>query len=326
MQITMSKSTAAPHLHSWDDVRVLLAVLRQGSFTAAARALGTDQSTVSRRIATLEEQLGCVLFERTRRAPVPTEAARRLLAPAEGVASEITRFSDAASDRDTSAAHGVVRLALTEGLAVHFVVPRVLSRLRAQHPNLRLELHTGYRAVDIAGGEADVALRFFRPQRGDLITQRIATLPLAVLASRRHAKAWKSRDATELPWVTVEIGAIPTPESLWRARFAPQAASVTCTSYEVQLAAIRAGLGVGLAPAILSELDNKLVRLPLSAPPPSSLDVFLVTRRGLRQVRRVAVVIDAISAAFAELARPTTVRKTAGPSSTRIGRGLQRKH
>ena len=78
MQTCMTDETRELVLSRWDDVRVLLAALRAGSFTAAATRLGSDQSTVSRRIAALEQALGVALFERTRRAPQPTEAALRL--------------------------------------------------------------------------------------------------------------------------------------------------------------------------------------------------------------------------------------------------------
>ena len=119
-------------------------VLRHGSFTAAARALATEQSTVSRRIAGLEAALGVALFERGRRAPTPTEAALRLRPAAERVEAEIGQLIDAAAEPRPGAVRGRVRVATTDELAAHVLVPRALPGLRAAHPELTVELVTSY--------------------------------------------------------------------------------------------------------------------------------------------------------------------------------------
>ena len=108
----------------WDDVRIFLAAARTGSFTRAARSLGTDQSTVSRRLAALEAEIGAPLFERTPRGPVPTEIGARLREDAERVEAEVRRFAGTARERDAEP-RGLVRVATTESIAIHFLVPRV---------------------------------------------------------------------------------------------------------------------------------------------------------------------------------------------------------
>jgi DNA-binding transcriptional LysR family regulator len=113
----MADAKAALDATQWDDVRFLLAVLRAGSFTAAARLLGTDQSTVSRRIASLEASLGVALFERTRRAPLPTEAARELRDAAARIEAEFVRFCDDAVGIKSQSVSGRVRVATTDDVA-----------------------------------------------------------------------------------------------------------------------------------------------------------------------------------------------------------------
>ena len=198
---------------SWDDLRYLLAVLRERTFTAAAAALATEQSTVSRRIAALEAELGVVLFERGRGAPVPTEAALRLRDGAERVEAELSRFRDDATGLRAAPVEGRVRLALTEELAVHVVVPEVLPALRAAHPALAVDLLTSYRAADLVGHEADIALRFFQTPRGDLVGRRIARLTTAVLGARAHARRLRATPLAKLPWITIELSAVATPET-----------------------------------------------------------------------------------------------------------------
>lgn len=295
--MTRRDDTLAGH---WDDVRVFLGVLRAGTFSKAARQLGMEQSTVSRRIQNLETVLGHNLFERGARLPLPTDAASQLRAAAEAVEAEFCRFSDTATRLHGAGSTGQVTVALTEELAVHVVVPQVLPRLRESHPGVSLKLLTSYDAADLAGREADVALRFFQTSRGDLIGKRIATLQLAVLASRSYAKRALGRPLQELDWVAVNLPGVRTSEGAWLDELSPNNCPVVCNSYQVQLAAIRSGLGVGLGPALYATIDPRVVAIPTPAKLPP-LQLYLLTRRSIRKVDRVAAVLDELERAFSQL-------------------------
>jgi DNA-binding transcriptional LysR family regulator len=299
MQHRMARASLL--LSRWDDIRYFLAVLHEGSFTRAAEALGTEQSTVSRRIAALEEALGVVLFERGRRAPVATEAAQRLRESAERIEAEVGRFADDAVGVRAQPVAGRVRLALTEELAISFVIPKVLVPLRAEHPELMVDLITGYRAADLVGHEADVALRFFQTERGDLVGRRIARFETGVLSARRYAQANRRRPLRELDWITVALAGVATPESAWVAAHVAAPPRMICSSYQVQVAAIRAGLGVGIGPRVFARFNPEFVVLERGAPPLPALDLFVVTRRAIRTLPRVVALIDALAAAFAAL-------------------------
>lgn len=296
----MTASRSELLLEHWDDVRVFLAVLRAGTFSKAAKRLGLEQSTVSRRIQSLEQVLGYDLFERGSRAPIPTDAAQQLQVAAERVVAEFSRFADSATTLADSGATGTVRLALTEELAVHLVVPKVLPWLRATHPEINVDLVTSYDAADLIGHEADIALRFFQTTRGDLVGKRIATLQVGVLAARSYAKRMRGRPLADLDWVNVELPGMRTSESMWLEELGPRRVALSCNSYQVQLAAIQSGLGVGLGPALYATLDSRVVTLP-SAQGLPSLQLYLLTRRAIRKVKRVAVVMDALERACADL-------------------------
>lgn len=300
MHPCMKAPRAAVESLGWDEVRLLLAVLRAGSFSEAARALGADQSTVSRRVAALEASLGVALFERGRRAAAPTEAALALRDAAARMEAEFTRFCDEAAGAQGRSPAGRVRLATTDEVAAHVIVPRVLPGLRARHPELSVDLVTGYRAADLVGREADVAVRFFQTTRGDLVGRRVARLPTAVLAARAKARSLRGRALRELDWVSVELAGIATPESQWLAAHVARAPAMVCTSYQVQLAAIRAGLGVGVGPRVYARFDRAFVALE-GHPALPTLDVYVVTRRAVRSLARVAAVVDAVSEALAGL-------------------------
>jgi len=299
MQTCMTDETRELVLSRWDDVPVLLAALRAGSFTAAATRLGSDQSTVSRRIAALEQALGVALFERTRRAPQPTEAALRLREAAERIEAEMARFADDVLGIRTQAVEGRVRVATTEEVAIHLIIPKVLPGLRREHPALHVDLVTGYQAADLVGREADIALRFFQTARGDLVGRRIARWPTAVLAARRLAKRLRDRPLRELDWILVEIAGLATPESTWLQAHVDRPPVMICSSYQVQIAAIRAGLGVGIGPRQFSELDRGFVALEPAGVPLPNLDVHVVTRRAIRELPRIRAVLHALEQTLA---------------------------
>jgi DNA-binding transcriptional LysR family regulator len=275
--------------------------MRAGSFTKAAADLHTDQSTVSRRIAALEGALGVSLFERGRRAPLPTEAAETLRDLASDVDAAVGRLVDEATGLGARPVAGRVKLALTEELAVHFVIPHVLPKLKTTHPDLALDLVTSYAAADLVGREADVALRFFQTERGDLVGRRIAQFSTTLVASRTYARRVGRRPLDGLDWIAVELAGVASPESAWFGAHVRRSPVLVCSSYQSQVAAIRAGLGVGVAPRALTRLDPSFCELlPAACPPLPRLDLHVVTRRAIRDVPRIGAAIEVLSE---ELAR-----------------------
>jgi DNA-binding transcriptional LysR family regulator len=294
MQKRMTDSAAGRVFERWDDIPFLLAVLRSGSFSGAATLLGTDQSTVSRRIAALEETLGVTLFERGARSPTPTPIALALRAAAERVEVEVGRFADAVAEENQAPLTGRVRVALTEEMAVHFVIPHVIPSLRAEHPELHVDLLTSYRTADLMAHEADIALRFFRSSRGDLVGKKVGEMKTAILCAKTQLRSFRKRPLEELPWTIVELEAGGALESEFVNTWLRRPAAMKCTSYQVQLAAVRAGLGVGIGPAVISRLDSDLAILPSAELKLPVLELFVFTRRAIRNVPPVAAVFSAL--------------------------------
>jgi DNA-binding transcriptional LysR family regulator len=288
----------------WDDVRLFLAAAREGGFGAGARALGTMQSTVSRRVAALERSLGVRLFERTPTGIELTAAGRRVVAlsePAELALSSLSDVEGVTAPKVT----GVVRLALTETLASLFVIPRVLPGLLDAWPELTVDLVVSDDAADLARREADLALRFFLPAKGDFITRRVARLEVAPLVHRRRARQLASKGPAMWPWVSVGR---ESPEEAWLTALQARP-RVTTTSFHTQLEVVRQGLGVGALPRLMTVLCPELVELPLGGDVKAPfVDLFLVTPRGLRAAPRVAVVFDALKRAFDAAASDLSAR------------------
>ncbi|WP_437315778.1 LysR family transcriptional regulator [Sorangium sp. So ce385] len=273
----------------WADLRVFLEVARAGSFSAAARKLGIEQSTVSRRMATFERTLRVAVFDRHPGGSMLTplgEQLRRHVESMEAGADQLVREANG-HEREVE---GLVRLALTESIAVHGVIPRVLPVLAERHPRVSLHLLTSYEAADLGHREAEIAVRFFRPRSGDLVAARVVTLPTVPIAHRKHAK--KGRD--ELDWIGVDLGRIPTVEEDYQKRHVRRAPKLVVSSYIAQLEAVRAGLGAAVLPRSVLDLDDGLVELDLGLPAGPVLELWLVTPRSLRHVPRIAAVWDAL--------------------------------
>jgi len=284
----------------WDDIRIFLAVHRQHTLAAAATRLGLDTSTVSRRLAALEDDLGERLFERTREGLQPARAAERVLAAAEAMEAAHARLT-----RDASAveqlAEGVVRISTAPGMSSTFIAP-ALPRLRKKFPRLSIELDAHIAARDLTRYEADLALRSVRSQGAELVTTKLVTAPwVAAAAPRVVAKLGTIRDWGAAAWVQWDRDLASFPPARWVAQHVPAPTIALRTSdFPAQLAAVRAGLGLMLAPVPYLAPWN-LVAVEFAAALPHewpSDDLWLVGHRALRDVPRIAAVWDFLASEF----------------------------
>lgn len=233
----------------WDDIRLFLALIRARTVGDAARALGVDPSTVSRRLVALEEALSTTLFDRGRDGVRPTKAAEDLLPAAEMVEHGIAEFAHAADalEREIS---GLVRITCPRDVSEVVVIP-VLRELFAQHPALRVTLDPGESILDLTRREADIALRIVRPERGDLIAKNVATVRWVAAASPALVnqlgmpRLWR-----DIPWITWGDGMAGVPAARWWRRHVHDAEPVLRSDgLTTQIAAAQAGIGVALMPA-----------------------------------------------------------------------------
>jgi DNA-binding transcriptional LysR family regulator len=288
----------------WDDVRVFLAAHRLRNLGDAARRLGVDISTVSRRLTAFEAAIGARLFERGRHGLTPTRAAEAVL-----VAAEAMELAHAQLGREATAiaatAEGVVRLSVPPGMADVFVVP-ALQVLRARFPGIVVELETSVRVVDLTRGEADLALRTVRPTAADLVLRKLMHARSVAMTSPTMARALGVvRDWNEAPWVVFDHDLASLPAARWLARHVARTSVVLRTShYGSQLAAASSGMAVALLPwpyARVRDLvevrhDAALVRTTEDWPVD---DLWLVGHKSQRELPRVAAVWDVLSETLA---------------------------
>ena len=154
----------------WELYRTFLAVVREGSLSGAARALGLTQPTAGRHVDALERALGFSLFIRTQQGLSPTEAALSLRPFAESLEATSAALLRAASSQGEGV-RGTVRITASDVVAVE-VLPPILADLHAAYPELTIELVPSNRMEDLLRREADIAVRMQRPSQGVLVARR----------------------------------------------------------------------------------------------------------------------------------------------------------
>lgn len=291
----MARLDAGSPVGSWDDFRFLLAVARAGSMNAAAKTLGVDHTTVSRRLRSLEGDLGAKLLVRRDNALVPTPEGQIAVAEAERLeeisASLVRRLQDA--DARLS---GEIRLGMTEGLASYWLVPR-LQPFREEHPGIAVNMVFSNQIQDLTR-DVDVAVRYVAPQDPSLVVRRVARMKFALFSNARYAERNGSiASFDDLPsHCFIDQSAYEANPALrpWQAQIKALPVAMRADSSVAVFQAIRSGAGVCLLPEYTSLIEDGLVRMPLDLG--LSTDVFLVYSEERRHIAR-------LRALTAELAR-----------------------
>ena len=279
----------------WDDVRVFLAVAREGSLSAAARLLGVNHATVSRRLLDLERRIGSApLFERTRSGYVLTAPGERALADAQAMEAAATSFRLGAQAGEEL--QGPVRVSATATFAERLLVAP-LAALATEQPNLAIDLSVEDRNVSLARGEADIAVRLGRSLSGDALARAVGTVTYHLYASPDHLAATPQPSRRLIGYSdSVSAGApgVRRLEELAQGR----GFGLRCPTLRAQADAAAAGAGVALLPLYLAEGDSRLTRVDPAAEPAWSHSVWLVVRSDVRRVRRVRFVADRLANAL----------------------------
>jgi DNA-binding transcriptional LysR family regulator len=283
-------------MFDWNDLKFFLAVARDRSTLAASRSLKVSQATVSRRITLLEEVLGVELFARHATGYVLTARGEALLPLAEGVEAEVARFAAglAAESRRLS---GAVKLTTVESAVSAWVIP-ALAVLRESHPGIEVEVIGSDTNLDLAHGEADIAIRFGpRPEGDTLIVRRLTELEETVYASRalvtQLGRPANSADLARYPLVADGIDR-SSRFNVWLEREVPDGRIVQrVNSIAGILASVKSGIGAALLPCIIGDDARSLVRL-MPPIPELRTDCWLVTTDQARRQPHVRAVIDAV--------------------------------
>lgn len=279
----------------WEDVRHFLAVAQNGTLSGAARGLRVDHATVSRRLAALEAALDVRLVDRLPRSSRLTPLGRQVFERAlemESAADGIARLAKASQ----APLVGRIMLSAPPVLVTNLLAEQ-LSRFRAQYPDIRLSLSAQPQRVSLARREADVAVRFVKPDEAGSITRKIGIMPFGLYAHRSYAHLAFPERWEFIVWDQTYAD---TPAQSWLLGIAGDR-PVVCelTHSSEHLVAVKAGVGIASLPCFIGEREHDLVRVEKNAPP-FAREIWLVVHRDLRRTPAVRAVMDFVTAVVSE--------------------------
>lgn len=281
----------------WNRARALLVTAEEGSYSAAARVLGTTQPTIGRQVAALEAELGVTLVQRVGRGLELTEAGLDLLEHLRVMGEAARNVALTATGRSQTL-EGLVRITASESLCA-FLLPPLVAKVRAEHPGIELDLVATAEVSDLRAREADIALRNFRPTDPELTARKV-----------REDRAW----LYGTPAYLEQIGPITTADDLARAdliafdrtsvmveHLRGMGASLTAANFPiatgnhlVQWALCRAGVGLCFMMEEVGDAEPAVERIP-PVLPPLPVPLWLTTHRAVHTSRRLRAVFDVLA-------------------------------
>jgi len=267
----------------WDDARMFLAFAREGSFSAAAKRLGVQHSTVSRRIHALEKQLATPLVERSASGYVLTAAGEDLRDSATRIEREVLSFEDASRGQSEQAA-GELRVTAIANMASTILMP-LFAKFSEAFPGIDLRIEVTNDSVRLAERDADVALRQTNSPGETLIGTRLTTVASAVYGSADYCKSVRANNLQER-WIGVDCCDY---HRTWTRQAHPDPDYSFCVDDTALTAsALNMGLGVGYLPCFMGDSDPNLVRFR-EPEEQHNLGLWLLYHRDLRSTRRVTL-------------------------------------
>ncbi len=248
----------------WNNLRYFLELARTGTLAGAARRLGVEHTTVSRRIQALEKQAGEMLFSREAGGHRLTEAGRHLLPGVEAMEAAVLGVERLAP-APGSGPSGVVRVGATEGFGTLILAPH-LARLTQKHPQLSIDLLALPRMFHLSRREADIVISLERPTRGSVIVTRLADYTLYLYGHRETLaccpQVVQREDLRHHAFISYVDDLLFTKElQFLDSLHQPERIAFRSTSITAQYEAVRAGAGLAVLPAFLADRDPLLARV-----------------------------------------------------------------
>ncbi|AMJ59662.1 LysR family transcriptional regulator [Bosea sp. PAMC 26642] len=281
----------------WDDLRFFLALTRHGTLSSAAKALHVAQSTVGRRLTSLEASLGVRLLNRTPDGYVPTLAGQELRTKAERLETEVLTVERDISGRDTQRA-GLVRVTCAETVAAHILAPS-FAALRASHPDIMIELIPNQRELSLAMREADISVHLKLPEQHDLVVRRIGRIAFGLYASRSYLDDHGELDIADgcpgHDLITQIDDNHEMTQTAWLAGLASRArVAMQTSSHEAVVLAAAHGGGLACLACFRADREPGLVRVAVPSEPPSA-DIWVMVHKDNRDTPRIRVALTHIA-------------------------------
>jgi DNA-binding transcriptional LysR family regulator len=275
-------------IFDWDDIRYFLEVVRCGSATQVAGKLGVNQSTASRRLSQLEDQLGARLFERsTSLGWVLNAAGERMLEAAQDMAERADSIQRQVLKNSTEVT-GLIRLTIGDSSLVNTITPAA-QRFCEAHPGVELEFIVSNESLDLAAREADLAIRLTDEPPQNLVGKRIAKIKYQVYGTKDMLEAFEAGDRN-MPCITW-IGDRRT-KAPWVQKSFPTSRIYRVNSPVLALTMARSGMGLLQISCMMGDPAAELHRIPCYAEEGWSL--WALSHVDLRTTARVRLLRDVL--------------------------------
>jgi DNA-binding transcriptional LysR family regulator len=275
----------------WNDVRIFLAIAREGTLGRAARQVGQTQPTVGRRLRMLEESVGHTLFQRTADGFVLTEDGAAVLASAERMEEEAHAFERALAGKEQQLT-GLLRISSSDWFGVHVLTPVVAEFLRL-NPLVSIELVTDSRLLNLARRDADLLFRITPFDEADVIQRKVIRMEYALYGPLNIVPPQRG-DGTGYALLTMDSAFETLPDVKWMREVLPNAhVAFGSNNREAQarMCAERGGLAV--LPCPLGDHTAGIERIDLGDAPPVR-DVWVGYHRDLRRLGRLRAFLDLV--------------------------------
>lgn len=288
----------------WDDLRFFLSIARHKNLVEASRELRVAQSTVGRRLASLESSLGVRLLNRTPDGYAATLAGERVLHEAERFEAISLALEREIGGRDTQLS-GLVRVACAEGIASHILAP-CLAQSRARHPDIMVELISHSGELSLSMREAEIAVRLKSSTQHDLVVRKIGVLGFGLYASpvylEQHGELNYEAGCPD-HHIILQLDDFQDAEQTgWLASITPRSRiSLQTGSHEAALVAAVHGGGLACLARFRGDREEGLTRLVTPSPIPDT-DISLVVHKDNRRNARIRAILTQITEGIRALA------------------------
>ena len=275
----------------WGDLRIFIAIAREGTLGAAARAVGQTQPTMGRRLKALEDAVGQTLFQRTSDGFVLTDEGQAVLAHAERMEEEAIAIGRELAGAET-ALTGLLRVSCSDWFGVTMLTP-VLAEFASLHPKVVVELLTDARLYSLPRREADLVFRIKAFDEPEVVSRRLMHISYGVYiqSGQTHPVAG---DGAGFNLVLMDTAFGGMPDVAWILQKLPNASVISrSNNREVQARLCAAGVGLAVLPHPLGDATAGLELVSLGEQPPGR-DTWLGYHRDMRRMPRLRALVDLV--------------------------------
>ncbi len=275
----------------WSDLRIFLAIAREGTLGGAARKLGQTQPTMGRRLRALEEAVGHALFQRTSDGFVLTDEGAAVRKHAEQMEEEALAIQRTLVGQ-AQQLEGVLRITSSDWFGTHVLTP-VIAEFAQAHPQVVVELITDTRFLSLSRREADMAFRIRPFDEQDVVSRKLLRMPYGVYTKTDSARS-PAGDGEGMSLITLDEAFGDMPDVAWLQRMLPNArVAFRSNARDVHAKMCALGAGIAVLPRPLGDATAGITLINLGEPPPSR-DTWLGYHRDLRRLGRLRAWLDLV--------------------------------